>query len=212
MSQTTWIFDLDNTLHNASRHAFPVINHAMSSYLANSLGITHAEASSLRQSYWRRYGATLTGLMRHHPHIDPHHFLRTVHPLDLLTRELHPMPALRRTLLRLHGRKVLFTNGTRHYAETLLNALGIADCFDAVVGVDDVALQPKPLIGAYRILLHRLQLDPRHCIMVEDSSRNLIPAKRLGMRTVWLRRTARRARGTDVLIRNLAELPARFPH
>ena len=210
MPHPIWIFDLDNTLHNASRHAFPVINQAMTAYLSRHLDLTADQACNLRQRYWQRYGATLTGLMRHHPHIDPHHFLHTSHPMDELLSEVHPMPDLRRTLLQLRGRKVLFTNGTRHYAERLLDALGINDCFDAIVGVDDVALIPKPRIAGYRILLHKLQINPRHCIMVEDSSRNLIPAKRLGMRTVWLRPSHRRARGADVLIYQLSELVQRF--
>lgn len=207
----TWIFDLDNTLHNASRHAFPVINRSMTIYIAERLGLDHEAASLLRQHYWHRYGATLLGLIRHHPEIDPHHFLHAAHPLDEVTREIHPMPGLRRTLLRLKGDKVLFTNSPIAYADALLDALGIRDCFRAVFAVEDVHLQPKPLIGAYRTLLHALRINPRHCIMVEDSSCNLLPAKRLGMKTVWLRRSARRALPADILIRNLSDLPSRQP-
>lgn len=207
----TWIFDLDNTLHNASLHAFPIINRSMTTYIAEHLGLDHDSASLLRQHYWHRYGATLLGLTRHHPEIDPHHFLHAAHPLDEITREIHPMPGLRRTLLRLKGDKVLFTNSPTAYAEALLDALGITDCFNAVFSVEDVHLKPKPLIAAYRTLLHALQIHPRQCIMVEDSSHNLLPAKRLGMQTVWLRRTARRSMPADTLIRNLADLPSRQP-
>jgi FMN phosphatase YigB (HAD superfamily) len=32
-----WIFDLDNTLHNASPHIFPHINRAMNAYLQQHL-------------------------------------------------------------------------------------------------------------------------------------------------------------------------------
>lgn len=207
----TWIFDLDNTLHNASRHAFPIINRSMTAYIAEHLALSHDEASALRQHYWHRYGATLLGLMRHHPHIDPHHFLHAAHPLDEITREIHPMPGLHRTLQRLRGDKVLFTNSPTAYAQALLSGLGITDCFSAVFSVEDVHLQPKPLIAAYRTLLHQLKINPRRCIMVEDSSHNLLPAKRLGMKTVWLRRSGRRALTADILIRNLADLSARQP-
>ncbi len=205
----TWIFDLDNTLHNASRHAFPVINRSMTVYIAERLGLSHDEASALRQRYWHRYGATLLGLMRHHPEIDPHHFLHAAHPLEEVTREIHPMPGLHRTLRRLHGKKVLFTNSPSAYAFALLEALQITDCFDAVFSVEDVHLQPKPLIAAYRTLLHRLRLNPHRCIMVEDSVHNLLPAKRLGMKTVWLRRSAHLDPAVDIVIRNLADLASR---
>jgi putative hydrolase of the HAD superfamily len=210
MTSPVWLFDLDDTLHQASRHAFPVINRAMTEYMMGRLGLEQAEACALRQHYWRRYGATLLGLIRHHPQIDPLHFLQATHPLPELTRVIHPMPGLRRTLTRLRGRKVLFTNGPRIYAETLLAELGVADCFAAVFGVEDARLKPKPALETYRRLLGRLGLKPSRCIMVEDSSHNLVPAKRLGIRTVWLRRSARRSPAADVLIRRLEELPRRF--
>ncbi len=211
MTGLTWIFDLDNTLHNASRHAFPVINRSMTTYIAERLGLSHDDASALRQRYWHRYGATLLGLIRHHPEIDPHHFLHASHPLEEITREIHPMPGLHRTLHRLDGKKVLFTNSPSAYALALLEALEIADSFDAVFSVEDVDLQPKPSIAAYRTLLRRLRLEPHQCVMVEDSSHNLLPAKRLGMKTVWLRRNARRDPAVDILIRNLSDLPSRQP-
>ena len=73
-----WVFDLDNTLHNASPHIFPHINRAMTSYLQVHLGLDEAAAGELRRHYWQRYGATLIGLMRHHA-TDPRHFLRATH-------------------------------------------------------------------------------------------------------------------------------------
>ena len=78
-----WIFDLDDTLHNASSHIFPVMNRAMTHYIVEHLGLDEPAAFALRQHYWRVYGATLKGLMRHH-NTNPHHFLHETHtPLDL---------------------------------------------------------------------------------------------------------------------------------
>jgi putative hydrolase of the HAD superfamily len=205
--KTVWIFDLDNTLHNASRHAFPVINHAMNAYLAARLGLSEADAGRLRTGYWHHYGATLTGLIRHHPEIDPLEFIIASHPIAELVREVHPMPGLRRTLARLPGRKILFTNGVREYAERLLDALGIAAEFDGVFSVEDTRLRPKPQKSGYRRLLKKFGLSASHCVMVEDSRSNLRPAKALGMRTVWLRKEHSAALEADYVIRNLAELP-----
>lgn len=202
-----WIFDLDNTLHNASRHAFPVINRAMNAYLAARMGLPEEEAGRLRTGYWHRYGATLTGLMRHHPDIDPLEFIVASHPLDELTREVHPMPGLKRTLARLPGRKILFTNGARMYAERLLAALGIAQEFDGIFSVEATRFSPKPQMRGYRRLLRKFHLDPHRCVMVEDSRANLLPAKRLGMTTVWLRPGHRAALEADVAISRLAQLP-----
>ncbi|HNN46060.1 MAG TPA: pyrimidine 5'-nucleotidase, partial [Azospira sp.] len=73
-AERTWLFDLDNTLHNASPHIFPHINRSMREYIERHLGVDKDEATRLRQTYWDRYGATLTGLVRHHG-VDPRHFL-----------------------------------------------------------------------------------------------------------------------------------------
>lgn len=209
VARPVWIFDLDNTLHNASRHAFPVINKAMNTYLAARMGLPEAEASRLRTGYWHHYGATLTGLIRHHPEIDPLEFILASHPLDELTREIHPMPGLKATLARLPGRKILFTNGTRRYAELMLEKMGIAREFSGIFSVEEAGLCPKPQMRAYRKLLHTFRLKPQHCIMVEDSCANLLPAKRLGMTTVWLRRSRPSAPAADLVIRNLKDLAAR---
>ena len=65
-TQRTWLFDLDNTLHNASAHIFPQIHVSMMAYICRHLNVDEAEATRLRQTYWKRYGATLLGMMRHH--------------------------------------------------------------------------------------------------------------------------------------------------
>ncbi len=61
-----WLFDLDNTLHDANPYIFPHINSAMTAYVAQRAGLDEAAASALRETYWRRYGATLLGLIRDH--------------------------------------------------------------------------------------------------------------------------------------------------
>ncbi|MBE9610586.1 pyrimidine 5'-nucleotidase [Chitinilyticum piscinae] len=210
MPNPVWLFDLDNTLHHASRHAFPVIDAAMTSFLMRELQLDHASANHLRVHYWQRYGATLLGLRRHHPHIDPRHFLAVCHPLDELLREVHPMPGLHRTLARLPGRKILFTNGPLSYARAMLDALRISHEFDGIAAIDTLGLIPKPFPQAYRRVLRHFGLRAAQCTLVEDSTDNLLTAKRLGMRTVWLSRLRRNHPAADLHLRQLAELPLRL--
>ena len=61
-----WLFDLDNTLHDASHAAFAGISESMTDYIVEHLGLEVAAATALRQHYWHRYGATLLGMVRHH--------------------------------------------------------------------------------------------------------------------------------------------------
>ena len=61
--RTTWLFDLDNTLHNANAHIFPRIHQLMMDYICRELGVGEERAIALRRRYLRRYGATLLGMM-----------------------------------------------------------------------------------------------------------------------------------------------------
>jgi len=64
--ERVWLFDLDNTLHDASLAVFDRLDASMTAYIAQHLGVSHEQADGLRMAYWRRYGATLLGLERHH--------------------------------------------------------------------------------------------------------------------------------------------------
>jgi len=206
-----WIFDLDNTLHNAAPHIFPHINRSITEYLQTHLGLDEAAARELRRSYWLRYGATLLGLMRHH-RTDPAHFLWHTHQFPSLEAMLVREPLLRSTLKRLPGRKVVFSNAPVHYARAILKLLAISDLFDDVFSIERTRYRPKPDSYGFLRLCRANRLKPQRCIMVEDNLANLRTAARLGMRSVWVSR-ARRAPGyVDVKIARLAQLPRLLAH
>lgn len=207
-SGRTWLFDLDNTLHNATPHIFPHINRSMRDYIERHLGVDRHEATRIRQDYWVRYGATLLGLIRHHG-TDPDHFLRETHQFpDLRRLVVFERPVIH-ALRRLPGRKIIFSNAPRHYAEAILEITGLDACFDAVYSVENVRYQPKPMLAGFRTLLRAERLDPRRCIMVEDSLANLVAAKKLGMKTVWVSTSYRRSPSVDQKITSVLELPER---
>jgi putative hydrolase of the HAD superfamily len=206
MWRRTWIFDLDNTLHNARPHIYPHINAAMTAYLQTHLGLDETAAAELRRHYWKRYGATLIGLIRHHA-TDPRHFLWHTHQLPELERMLVREPQLRATLRRLRGRKVIFSNAPAHYSRAVLGALGIADLFDDVFTIERTRYRPKPDTCGFLRLCRAHHLKPRLCIMVEDTLDNLRTAARLGMKTVWVTLARRAPAYVDVKIANLMQLP-----
>ena len=208
MKNPVWLFDLDNTLHNATPHIFPHINRAMREYIERHLGLDQQAANHLRQDYWQRYGATLLGLMRHH-NTDPRHFLWETHQFPNLEQMIVFERPLRHALRRLPGRKIVFSNGPRHYAEAILDLTGLGHCFDALYAVDNVRFQPKPMLAGFRALLRAERQDPRRCIMVEDSLANLVSAKRLGMKTVWVSTGLRQSPFVDVKISSVTQLPQR---
>jgi putative hydrolase of the HAD superfamily len=205
MKNPVWLFDLDNTLHNATPHIFPHINRSMRQYIEWHLGVDEQEASRIRQDYWTRYGATLLGLIRHHG-TDPRHFLWETHQFPDLQRMVVFEKPLLHTLRRLPGRKIIFSNAPRHYAEAILELTGLGRYFDAVYSVENLRFQPKPMQAGFRTLLRAEHLNPRNCIMVEDSLINLATAKKLGMKTVWVSAGLRHSPFVDVKIRSATQL------
>jgi putative hydrolase of the HAD superfamily len=205
MTQKVFIFDLDDTLHNASAHIFPVMNRAMTQYIMDKLILNEIEAHNLRQHYWRVYGATLKGLMRHHG-VDPYHFLYETHKLITLPEMVLQTKRLRYMLQTLHGRKVIFTNAPRGYALRVLDLLGIGDCFELVFSVESAAFHAKPSVRGFQRLLKSIRARASDCIIMEDTLSALMTAKRLGMRTIWVTKKLQKPNFVDYRINSVLAL------
>ena len=186
-----WLFDLDDTLHDASHAAFAPISTAMTAYIAEHLGLDEAEAVLLRQRYWKRYGATLIGLVRHHG-VEAAHFLEHTHRLPGLEARLRSSAHDRAALARLRGRRYVLTNAPRAYARRVLATLGLLRHVDGVVAIEDMAmfgeLRPKPDTRMLRRVAARLRVRPSRCVLVEDTLAHQKAARGLGMTTVWMQR------------------------
>lgn len=182
-----WLFDLDNTLHDASHAIFPALAANMNAYMARVMG--EAEVDAARERYWRRYGATLPGLVRHHG-VDAGHFLRETHALDNLPSMIRHEKGLARLLRRLPGRKVLLTNAPLHYARQIMRHIGVVRAFSHHISIESMhvhrQLRPKPSRLMMQRMLRRQKVSARRCILVEDTLANLRTAHALGMRTAWV--------------------------
>lgn len=206
MSGIVWIFDLDNTLHNAVPHIFPHINRSMTAYLQQHLALDEGMANELRMQYWQCYGATLSGMMKHHA-TDPEHFLWHTHQFPELSQMVVCDPRLRHALKRLPGKKLVFSNAPQHYAQAVLQLLRIQDLIEDVFSIEQARYQPKPQLPGFLRLLGKHRLDPVRCVMVEDSTDNLQTAKRLRMKTVWVSDSSTLPGYVDVKIRDVMQLP-----
>lgn len=205
MQTKTWIFDLDDTLHNASAHIFPVMNQAMTQYIMDELNLEEHSAHQLRQHYWRIYGATLKGLMRHHG-VNAYHFLNETHALMDLPNMVIQVKRLRHTLKQLKGRKCVFTNAPRAYAVRVLQLMGIEDCFEFVFSVESTKFHAKPSVRGFQMLLNTLNVNACDCVMLEDNLPALMTAKRLGMQTVWVTRKLNKPNFVDFRINSVLAL------
>lgn len=205
-SRRVWIFDLDNTLHDARPRIFPSMHDQMNAWLMRRFGLDEAGASAMRSFFWERYGTTLKGVVRHYGE-DPKKFIRETHQFPELDAMVVGESALGHALARLGGRRLVFSNAPRHYVEEVLRALGVARWFDAVYTIESTRYRPKPAFNGFRILLRAHNLEAHRCALVDDMPENLRAARRLGMSTVWVSEDARRPHFADLRVRSVVELP-----
>jgi putative hydrolase of the HAD superfamily len=168
-------------------------------------GLPAAEAHTLRKHYWQTYGTTLNGLQKFYD-VDTEDYLAYTHGFD--ARELiRPNPMLNTMLARLPQRKLIFTNGTREHADNILQALDLVGVFDVILGLRDFGFRPKPEPQPYQTLLQHLPHPPQESIFIEDSLKNLPPAKQMGIATVWLTTETSASNGScDHVIQDILEV------
>jgi putative hydrolase of the HAD superfamily len=205
-SRRVWIFDLDNTLHDARPHIFPSMHDQMNAYLMRRFGLDEAGASEMRRFFWERYGTTMRGLVRHHGE-DPRKFINETHQFPELGPMVVANPALGHALARLEGKRLVFSNAPRHYVEQVLRALGVARWFDAVYTIESTRYRPKPAFHGFRVLLRAHNLEAHRCAFIDDMPENLRAARRLGMSTVWVSAEARRMPHADLRVKSVTDLP-----
>jgi len=184
--EMVWLFDLDNTLHDCSRFIFTQIDQHMTRAVMQTLDVDIDTANRLRKQYWKRYGATVIGMVRNHG-VNARRFLALSHDFDPAPL-VHAESALANKLDKLKGRKILLTNAPLDYARQVLKTLGILRHFESIWTMDHMTLQgqirPKPTLALMRQVLARVGAPARQVVLVEDTLRNLKVARQVGMRTV----------------------------
>jgi putative hydrolase of the HAD superfamily len=177
----TWVFDLDDTLYPRSIGLHLQLKQRVVRFIADHMKIDHAAAEAVHLDYYERYGATLQGLVELHG-VAPHAFLDFVHDIDLsaLVRNEDLIAALR----ALPGRRIVFTNASRGHAAAALDAMGMADLFDATASIEDSDFIGKPHLSAFSGFFDAHGVNPSTSVMFDDRGSNLLVPHELGMKTV----------------------------
>ena len=179
----TWIFDLDNTLYSADSGIFQQVHVLMGKYVSNYLKIEIEEAKKLQKEYYKQHGTTLKGMMDNHG-VDPDHFLSEVHRCDYSI--IGPNKELNKELEKLEGRKIIYTNANRQHTNDVLKRLELTHMFKEIFDIKDANYIPKPEIKPYKQILSKYSIDPLSAIMFDDIAKNLVPAKNVGLTSVWI--------------------------
>lgn len=196
------LFDLDETLYSTETGLMAAIGQRILQYMQERVGLDPALARNLRRHYYQTYGATLKGLQIYH-NVDPNDYLAYVHDVPL-GDYLQPDEALDRALAGIQAEKIVFTNATTEHARRVLRFLGIEHHFNCIVDLRAMNYENKPQPEAYRCVLDTLGARPEECLLVEDSVRNLRPAKELGMVTVLV--NGSEEDGVDFAIDDVAQV------
>ena len=178
------LFDLDNTLYTEETGIFDLIDQRMSEWLIKRLKVPESEVREFRHKYFMQYGTTLRGLMLHH-NVDPMDFLHYVHDIpvhDFLSADFE----LRSNLEQVTGRKIIFTNSDERHAGRILDALAIRDQFEKIFDIEAMGFIPKPNPESYQRVLEYAGVVASECLLIDDMERNLLPARKLGMRTILI--------------------------
>ena len=181
-----WIFDLDNTIYDINAGVFEKISIRITEYIITALSVTREEANLVRSNMYKKYGLTLTGLMREYE-IAPDEYLDYIH--DVTHPELKYDEQLKLNLTNLTGRKFIYTNASQNHSKNILSVMGIEAEFEKILDIKATQYLPKPDPKSYNIMLKAFGISTDqigNSIFIEDTAKNLRPAKLLGLKTVWI--------------------------
>ena len=182
-----WIFDLDNTMYDINLGLFKKISNRITDFIMSKYSLDIDQAKKIQKEYYLKYGLTLRGLIVEKK-LEPEEFLDYVH--DVEHPELEKNDQLISKIRILEGKKIIFTNATSKHAKKILNILELEHDFDQIIDIKDLEYIPKPDKRSYKKLLECLNLNEENLdktIFFEDTVKNLIPAKELGITTVWMK-------------------------
>ena len=85
--------------------------------------------------------------------------------------------------LRDRYKVAMYSNYNRTYWEKILEKVDINKYFD-YVQISYMVGKRKTDEGGFKVILEKFGVSAADCLFIDDSSRNLVPAQKLGMKTV----------------------------
>jgi len=199
------LWDLDGTLVDSADYHWQSWRHAMD---AEGLPLSYQQ---FLDSFGQKNDRILTNWLGAGADSDRVHRIadRKEREYRRLAREggLTPLPGAAEWLARLHAdgwRQAIASSAPRANVEVMLEALRIAELFDAFVFAEDVTVG-KPDPEVFQKAAAKLATLSARCIVVEDAAAGIEAARRAGMRSIGVSRTA--TLDADVFVRSLADLP-----
>jgi putative hydrolase of the HAD superfamily len=125
------------------------------------------------EQFWSEYAAaTKTKL--------PQNFATTFSAFKQSTVRLNPKVIDLVKTLRSEGYQVALLSNSQKSQAKIIKDKGLQNYFDPLVLSCEIGVE-KPNLEAYRILLKRLETEPKECILIDDCSENIQAAQKAGM-------------------------------
>lgn len=122
--------------------------------------------------------------------LDPHHLAaeKTTAVQEMLLDTVKPLPLID-VVKYYHGRRPMAVGtGSEHWmADALLRHLGLRQCFDAIVGANDVQ-NHKPAPDTFLRCAELIGVPPEKCVVFEDADFGIQAAQRANMAVVDVRK------------------------
>ena len=210
-----WLFDYDLTLYGQEEiNVLNSLDYRISLFVQQTIDVSIERASEIRKKYWFDYGTTLAGLRAEYQ-VDPNVFFDFIHHNDGLIFPKEA-PKKRDLLNSLIGAKFIFTNARRDWSDAGLSSMGIADCFDGIVDLEELDWHGKPSVHAYNKMEGFLDskgfsLSTKKnadIIFLEDSVSNLREAHERGWTTILVHPIEKKENWIDFQLDHLLSLQA----
>ncbi len=200
------LWDLDGTLVDSAEYHWRAWTAALA---AEGIAITHEQ---FLETFGRRNDAILTGWLG--AQATAERIQRVGEDKEERYRELvragglAPLPGAAEWVKRLHREgwlEAIATSAPRANVETVLDVIGLARYFGAIVSAEDVR-RGKPDPQVFLAAAEKLGVPPAHCIVVEDAVAGVEAGRRARMKTIGV--GDRIALPADIVAPSPAALPA----
>lgn len=176
----TLLFDLDDTLYPRSCGLMKKIGEQIKHYTMEQFNLPAEDSDIMRKFYKDKYGASLVGYV-HVDKVDPKDFEAFVYNIDY-SEYLTPDDRLIRFFEDSAYQKIIYTNGARVHAESVLRAMGIPrDTLSHIIALEDTKYYAKPMPESYQRMFALTGIDPATTVFFDDQERNLIAAQQQGI-------------------------------
>lgn len=206
------IFDLDGTLYEFKKGSFKQsliykkVLENTEEYIRNKLNITKKEAKLILKEIIKEYGESISiGLEKKHK-LDRYEYFNNVWNIPA-KKYIKSNPFLRNKLLKIknHFDFVLVSDAPKIWIKHVLERLEIDDIFKNRIFSGEGNAR-KEFGNVFDKIVKILRINPHCCIIFGDQEKtDIIPAKKIGMRTVLVNRK-KKSSIADYTIKSILEI------